>query len=367
VDCLLTAGIRAEGEKMNIKQRSAFTLVELLVVIAIIGILVALLLPAVQAAREAARRTECKNNIRQISLALHNHMSRFDTLPPGLPSCSAEYWKARGAQLGSFCQGPNWAMNILAEMEHSAMAGHVLNCVETESNACDECEHEPGEVGRLTPQGFTCPSAPRMEKWLDAHRLEELSKGNYAACFGADNYRSFETTTLAGAFGVVQIRGWEKAVQAHHHPTTQGVWKMGWGQGNDDSSFPDGMSNTLMISEVLGYDSPTDGRGTWVSTCMGGSVFTAKFPPNAVGDKRNKEPFDHIPICDVNIPAGNPLYCIEPAEDDGNMWAAARSGHSQGVVASHVDGSARFYADIIDATVWRSLSTRAGGEMPAKQ
>jgi prepilin-type N-terminal cleavage/methylation domain-containing protein len=91
-------------------KRNAFTLIELLVVISIIGLLIALLLPAVQAAREAARRTQCVNNLKQIGLALHNYHSSHQTFPPGYIS----NFDASGNDSGP---GWGWAAILLPQME----------------------------------------------------------------------------------------------------------------------------------------------------------------------------------------------------------------------------------------------------------
>ena len=93
------------------RDRQAFTLVELLVVIAIIGILVALLLPAVQKAREAARRAQCMNRMRQLSLGAMMYESNHRSLPPGVPVCSENKWVQGGTAVGAVCQGPNWLVN----------------------------------------------------------------------------------------------------------------------------------------------------------------------------------------------------------------------------------------------------------------
>ncbi len=341
--------------------RRGFTLVELLVVIAIIGILVALLLPAVQIAREHARTTSCKNQIKQISLAIQEHESRHGSLPPGLPVCSRVIYKSRGAQRGAWCQGPNWSMNILADLEETALFENVISCALTEQNACDECEHEePHFVGRETPAQFLCPSAPRLSTLINAHKLEFISKGNYAACFGSDTYRGYEKKETAGAFGVTRLKGWEHVEEVHHPKQGLGKWKLGWGKGVKRENVHDGVSNTLMISEIVGYESEEDGRGAWVCTNMGGSVFTARTPPNADGRKGGSGLFDFIPICEKTIPIDNILHCGETSagHDEGEFWAAARSRHPHGVVASYVDGSVHFFSDRIDPDLWKALATR---------
>src|ERR1700704_3934696 len=107
------------------RMRDGFTLVELLVVIAIIGILVALLLPAIQSAREAARRTQCKNHLKQIGLGVLHHVDSFKFFPTGGTVYSPEIsdYIVNGRPLGSDKQGLGWAYQILPYLEESAIKG----------------------------------------------------------------------------------------------------------------------------------------------------------------------------------------------------------------------------------------------------
>ena len=101
----------------SLPRRSAFTLVELLVVIAIIGILVSLLLPAVQAAREAARRTQCFNNLKQMGLAILNHVSTKQEFPTG----GSEPWHNQGNDDSLYAKGYGWMVQILPYAEETSL------------------------------------------------------------------------------------------------------------------------------------------------------------------------------------------------------------------------------------------------------
>ena len=132
--------------------RKAFTLIELLVVIAIIGILIGLLLPAVQKVREAANRTSCQNNLKQIGLALHNYHDSNNKFPPG------------GVTNGGCCttpSGANWAIYILPYIEQDNLYKQYDFTIPNEANADPK---RPFSVVRQIVKTYNCPSDPNINQ-----------------------------------------------------------------------------------------------------------------------------------------------------------------------------------------------------------
>ena len=227
------------------RHRDAFTLVELLVVIAIIGILVSLLLPAVQAAREAARRCNCANNVTQLGLALHNHEFHLEHFPAGVTNPDGPI---RSVEEGSHI---SWIVRILPYMEQQALARNF----EEAAGAYGEAN---AEVRKSQISVLACPSSP--EPWQAGVSGEGVSSTTYAACHH-DVEAPIDATNTGLLFLNSKIRF---------------------------SDIEDGSSNTLLIGEHflgkgdLGWLSGT--RATLRNT----SAITE--PPQRFGGEEEQEP-----------------------------------------------------------------------------
>jgi prepilin-type N-terminal cleavage/methylation domain-containing protein len=295
--------------------RKAFTLVELLVVIAIIGILVALLLPAIQAARGAARRISCSNHLKQIALATHNYHDTHGVFPAGglnWPTPAGQLNPPRFRNVSLFVlilpqveQGPlsaSWDFEDPWQNVLSGRAGTVLNVL-------------------------ICPAdyLPR--------RFAVDSSG-----------RQFGMTSYGGNAGVQSY----PAAQA----TRDGVFYMN--SSNRIADVLDGTSNTLLFGERYHRDVHYDLNAGSFTKMDGWGYWCPSSGAPGMGD--------------VTLGALVPINYLHPegvavdAVYESRRITAMGSGHPGGCQIALADGSARFVSESIDQTLFRALSTRAGGE-----
>src|SRR5437868_4368459 len=150
--------------------KGGFTLVELLVVIAIIGVLVALMLPAVQSSREAARRLQCTNNLKQVGIALLNYESSHKHFPAGYVS----QFDSSGNDTGP---GWGWASQILPQMEETAIQSTIHFDL--------PIEHANNAARATTISGYLCPTESQRQVWLakrpDGTQICQVAESNYVA------------------------------------------------------------------------------------------------------------------------------------------------------------------------------------------
>jgi prepilin-type N-terminal cleavage/methylation domain-containing protein/prepilin-type processing-associated H-X9-DG protein len=340
--------------------KPAFTLIELLVVIAIIGILIALLLPAVQKIREAAARMSCSNNLKQLALACHNYHDGNSQLPYGR---KFDNWDAY-----------TWSELVLPAIEQGNVYGEYLTLNEPRWQ-----QFYPGSNGPISNnpvqrqarhaviKTFLCPSdiGPNTNEigtdWYG------MIRGNYRACTGSGDMYGNHTDSTAGpwgvgVFGVVPFQTTDPAGKIFNTtgPKTAGVTLTG---------ISDGTSNTVMLSEALSPASSAGWGGPIGSILygnMGGGLFTTTITPNSSSPDRPIGP------CPRN--QGISSYNAPCVSLGGNAWwtrsavgayVGARSRRTGGVNAAMADGSVRFVPDSIDLTTWRAVGTRSGGEVVA--
>ncbi len=372
-----------------IRRRGAFTLVELLVVMAIIAVLVALFLPAVNSAREAARRTSCSNNTHQIALATLNFESAYGYFPP---TRTLEFLDSNGNPLSNAvgaakaASGGAWGTfaRILPFMEESA----IYKTIDfSHANGSFDLPGTSIPLHEVRIGSYMCPS----EQNDTLATLNASYPGNYAVNMGT--WFLYDPGTNAGGNGAFFCNS----------QLTPG-------------SFTDGMSKTLMIGEVKAYTAAVTGTNGSYNATTGATnpampvttlaeIGTTNIAPDQIagmlpaGGSPGTAPFSKLgPTLQANEGhvewgSGRSLEVgftttftpntVVPYTDSNGVnydvdWnnategsltvptfgpITARSYHINGVNVAYMDGSVHFVSNLVDWATWQSLSTRAGGEV----
>lgn len=354
----------------NYRRRSGFTLVELLVVIAIIGILVSLLLPAVQAAREAARRMQCSNNLKQLGLAVHNFSTAFSEDLP---------------MLGEAQEGGHWTSFILPYLEQNNVYQRLSwGSVNWSSSVAvqDATLNSANDVVRQIASTETkfsfmrCPSSPAPDHIFDASCYTppwftaRRAPANYIAVVTGIQPNDWKPDF---GWGRPNRPMWGNGMRTKHHSELDGmiitrepakarISQGGMGGATKLKDVVDGLSNTLMIGEAepdpelatLSIYQESQNTGRKDHWAIGGDDFD-----NWEGTDWSEQ--GGSTAVKINFPKPTTRF-----SDLSVPWAAYEvsfgSHHTGGAQFAVGDGAVRFITDSIDAAVFSALGTRDQGE-----
>ena len=334
------------------RRARGFTLIELLVVIAIIAILISLLLPAVQQAREAARRTQCRNNLKQLGLALHNYHDTFRVFPPGC--MHSQVPRSGGGSGHSF--GPSFYGMLLPYFDQAPLYNRLTWSGRSPGYVNEGGADSAGQMNRVHIRQadpialMRCPSSPGP---LSGNPSIYEVQAHYAGISGAAEPVTFTesritTVTVAGQPTLLSGGGMmvpNKAIQTR--------------------DCTDGTSNTIILGEMSGRLLRLDGTYSWVSpsgTSHGWLMGTrvTGTPPNL--DPGNQENDDRcFNICTVRYRPNQEPFAFQVFPGMASNVGAnnpLNSMHEGGVFIALADGSVRFITENVHLETMKQLATR---------
>jgi prepilin-type N-terminal cleavage/methylation domain-containing protein/prepilin-type processing-associated H-X9-DG protein len=349
-------------------RRSGFTLIELLVVIAIIGVLIALLLPAVQAAREAARRSQCINNLKQIGLALHNYESSNTCFPPAGQSSNYNVSPAQNQfvdgsysvfpRLLSFIEGGTTYNAINFSLDYNDLSGANYTAASTVIST------------------FLCPSTTRVptggrDAIGDANGapFEAVGPGYGVTDYGATCYTDIDPQGLTGQSGSTPIVPYRNKLARVDGLLRQGLTKLG--------EATDGLSNTIAIAEIAGRDATFVSQ--YAENYYGGpgAAPVRNVPGFAAGAGRRfwrwAEPHNSLGVSGSINNKSFPAHELTPYQTfPGTLGSAGnKAQNNQSIFSFHPgganllfgDGSVKFVKESTNVVTLRSIASLRSGEV----
>ncbi|MDP6468391.1 MAG: DUF1559 domain-containing protein [Pirellulaceae bacterium] len=315
-----------------------FTLVELLVVIAIIGILVALLLPAVQAAREAARRMSCSNNLKQMGLSLHNYHDTYKQFPPSatLPiGATYDSWSMQ-ARLLPFLEKAN--LGDLIDWNYDYKSQPVVTQTRVPTYLCpSEIRDQPRPDGALTH--YPLNYGVNFGTWFVFNPLQRLG-GNGLVFPNSRTRFASVTDGTSNTLAFSEVKAWTPYLRDGGSPSAPGAL------------IP---STPAEVTALGGSFKSNSGHTEWVDGRVHQTGFTGTFTPNI-----------QLPFTSGGVDYDVDFNSFREGKSTDRLTYAAvtsRSYHPGGVNSALADGSVRFIAETIELATWRAMATRDGGEV----